>query len=100
MSINRILLAFTILEKQLADRTAAGLVTPEAIANLDRKLDLSPREFALFQTKKSLAHAGGRITHEEAQTIYATLGATPADFNSQPIHRKAALTKVFAELIQ
>ena len=98
--MNRILFAVSALEKQLAERTAAGIVTPEAIAELDRKLDMSFDEWTTCQNRKSIAHALGKISHEEAQSIFAMMGRTPADFNAQPIARKAALTKVFVELMR
>lgn len=96
--VNRITSAVSKIENQIAGRLERGETTAAALDELGRKLDLSITEWALFQDKKSLAFAGGRLTLDEAQVIYCALGASPADFNCQSIALKVVLTKTFAEL--
>jgi hypothetical protein len=56
-------------------------------------------EYAKFQELKSHAFAMGKLTQEEAQTIYGLLGETPAHFNRQSIEVKVVLTQIFKELL-
>ena len=97
---NRIIAAFDRMEKQIADRIAAGLTTAAKVAETSKALDMGIEEYCMFQELKSLAFANGKLAHEEAQTIYACLGETDPDtFNAQPVHIKAVLTGILKELL-
>jgi len=84
------------MEKTIEEKKAT--LPPGKLAELNRALSLSMEEYCLFQDKKSLAQANGKLNHEEAQTIYSLLGDGPAHFNDQSLAIKATLTKVFHEL--
>lgn len=70
--MNRITAGIDRVAEQLRDECEHTL---EA---LDESLDLSLDELAAFQDAKSIAHLTGRITAEEAMTIYQVLGSENA----------------------
>jgi hypothetical protein len=86
--MNRILAAVSRVEEALKGKTVDST-----------KFDMSIREYVLLQERKSLAHANGAITFEEAQTIYGYLGESVNTFNNQPVAVKMVMTKVLAEMI-
>lgn len=96
---NRIVAAVSRMEKQVAKRIEDKLTTPEKLVEVHKTLDIEFDEFAKFQELKSLACADGRLSVEEAQTIYNYLGTTPSTFNRQAVHVKAVLTQLFQELL-
>ena len=67
---------------------------------LNTQLNMSLNEYVLFQDRKSLAFANGRLNLEEAQTVYAYLGETTNTFNKQPLEVKYVLTQLLKELLQ
>jgi hypothetical protein len=73
---------------------------PHKLAEMDEKFRFSLEEYVLLQEKKSLAQAMGRITFDEAQTIYAYCGNSPDTLNGQSLAVRVALTKLLAELIR
>ena len=77
----------------------SGAITAAQVEQHRGKLDMDVSEHCLFQERKSLAQASGKLTLEEAQTVYAYLGNTVTTFNEQPIAVKAVLTNLFAELL-
>ena len=95
---NRIAVSVAEVEQAIEARLATGQVTVAQIADLGKKLDMSNEEYCLFQERKSLA-SGGKLTLDEAQTVYAYLGQTVDHFNRQPVAVKVTLTKVFTELL-
>lgn len=99
--MNRVTNAIEKTRKAIADRIASGLVTQAKVDALHKTLDMSFHEYCRFQELKSMAGVNGKLTMEEAQTIYAYLGNTPDHFNSQPVEVKSILTKIkiFAELL-
>lgn len=85
-----------LIDKRLAD----GLTTAEKLEETRKAMDLAFDEYCAFNTIKSLAHAMGKISLEEALSIYEWLGeAGPDNFNAAPIHVKAALTQWYDELL-
>lgn len=96
---NRITAAFARMEAQIADRVAKGITTQAKVDETSKAMDMTIAEHAMFQTKKSLAVAQGRLTAEEGQTIYVALGNTVSVFNKQPVHVKCVLTSLFKELL-
>jgi hypothetical protein len=96
---NRIINAIERMRKQIDSRVAQGLTTAEAVENARKSLDLDWSEFSTFQTHKSLAATNGKLTLEEAQTVYCYLGETPEHFNGQDAGVKTVLTQVFSELL-
>jgi hypothetical protein len=98
--MNRVIAAIDRMEKQLAERVATGLTTQPKLDETSKKLDLPWDEYVRFQELKSLASIEGKLTLDEAQTIYEYLGESgPDQFNAQPVHVKVILTKIFAELL-
>ena len=83
-----------IIEQKIAD----GLTTTEQVTAISKTLDLTLEEYCMFQNYKSAA-VGVSLSLDEANTIYQYLGQTLEHFNNQTVAVKAALTKVFAELI-
>jgi uncharacterized protein YerC len=85
--------------KQINQRVVDGLATPEKIIEMHAKLDFGVDEYCTFQELKSLAQASGKLTFEEATTIYAYLGESVTTLNAQPVAVKVVLTKVLQELL-
>jgi len=65
-----------------------------------KNLDMSLLEYVKFQEIKSLAYACGKLTFDEAVTIYTYLGNTVDAYNNQPLEVKLTLTNIFVELIK
>lgn len=97
--MNRVTAAIAKAEARIQSRLAEGIITTEKVNELDRNLDMEAGEFCRFQDLKSHAMLEGRLTQEEAQTIYALLGNTPEHFNGQPVAAKSVLTQIFGELL-
>lgn len=98
--MNRVIAAIEKAKARIQSRLAEGLVTPERVQELDRGLDMEAGEFCRFQELKSHAMLEGRLTQDEAQTIYGLLGNTPEHFNRQSVEAKSVLTQIFAELLK
>jgi hypothetical protein len=98
--MNRVIAAIERANTRIAERLKTGAVTEERVAELDKGLDMDLAEFARFQELKSHAMLEGRLTQDEAQTIYALLGETPDHFNAQPVQVKSVLTQIFGELLE
>jgi hypothetical protein len=71
----------------------------EKIVSLSRSLNIDINEYIVFQEKKSLAHASGVLTLNEANYVFGVLGSGPDDFNRQPLPVKVTITKLMAELM-
>ena len=56
-------------------------------------------EYVKFQELKSAGMLEGKMTLEEAQTVYMYLGNVPDTFNKQPFAVKAVLMQVYKELL-
>lgn len=96
---NRIVHAFSQMQRQIQQRLAGGKTTMAKVDELSAALDLNFSDFCSFQDVKSWAHAAGLLSLSEAQTIYISLGNTPFTFNSRPIEEKVVLTQIFKELL-
>lgn len=96
---NRITAAIGRTETRIADRLASGQVTQATLDDLHKKNDMALDEYCKFQELKSLAFAQGKITLDEANTLYGFLGEMPETFNSQPLAVKVVLTQFFVELL-
>jgi hypothetical protein len=95
--MNRVLAAIERRRKVLIKEKGAA---KEVLDKLHKDLDLSFEEYVVFQDTKSLAQMHGKITLEEAQTIYNYLGESgPDNFNKQPLEVKVVLTMMFQELM-
>jgi hypothetical protein len=92
---NRILAG---IERAKAAIASKGL-TAEKIEAMRKSMDMSLDEYSRFQELKSLASTTGRLTLDEAQSVYAFLGNTPQHFNDQPLAVKYTLTSVFQSLL-
>ena len=98
--MNRVTLAIAKTGQTIADRIASGATTAEKVVELHKTLDMDLDEYCLLQERKSLAAANGRLSQDEAVSVYGYLGNTVDHFNSQPIEVKVILTKLFQELLQ
>ena len=63
--------------------------------SLNDSLELSMPEIVMYQNKKSLAQLEGKISLEEATSIYNAL----MDWNSTTIEMKIAVTMGMSEII-
>ena len=97
--MNRVIAAIEKAKARIQSRLDEGLINPERVRELDRGLDMEPGEFCRFQELKSHAMLEGRLTQDEAQTIYGLLGNTPEHFNRQSVEAKSVLTQIFGELL-
>jgi len=77
----------------------AKALPPERVAEHNTTLNIGLDEYIAFQNAQAEAHAGGKLTLEEAQTVYQTLGGSPDHFNAQPFHLKYAVTQTVQELL-
>lgn len=69
---------------------------------LERASAAATMDFELYcaaQDAKSAAFAGGRITLEEAQTLYRMLGSGPDSFNALPLAARCVVLKALMELL-
>lgn len=96
---NRIIEGIAKVKAAIEERIAQGLTTQEQVDELSRTLDMDMTMYCDFQNRKSIASMDGRLSLEEAQTIYSLIGETPSKFNSLPIHTKYVLTQVYATLL-
>ncbi len=93
---NRIDLAIQLIQARL------DAITEAKRESLMKSMSLTFDEFYAYQTAQSVACAGGKITAEEAQTIYRALGGEGYKGNwpeSTPLAARVAITKVVAELM-
>lgn len=97
--MNRVASAIKRAKAQLEARLASGETTPHDVQRLHGELDMDLGEFCRLQELKSLAQLEGRLTQDEAQTVYGFLGNTPDHFNRQPVEAKTVLTMLFGELL-
>jgi hypothetical protein len=97
--MNRVTIAIAKTEKQIEERIACGLATQDKVDTMHKTLDMAFDEYCAFQNLKSLASVSGKLTLEEAQTVYAYLGNTVEHFNAQGIGVKVVLTKIYSELL-
>lgn len=100
MSRNRIIEGIKECEEKLKERLLQGLTTKEAIDDMNKNLDMDTFEYVRFQELKSIASQDGRLSLDEAQTIYAMIGNCPSTFNELPVAAKVVLTQVFAVLLK
>lgn len=96
---NRITEGIAKAKATIEDRIAQGLTTQEKVDELNKTLDMDMTMYCDFQNRKSLASMDGRLSTEEAQTIYSLIGNTPCTFNNLPTHTKVVLTEVYATLL-
>lgn len=96
--MNKITAAIAKQKINIANRVESGMVTQAKVDALHKTLDLDFLEHAKFQEHKSFAC--GKLTLDEATSLYQLLGETPDTFNAQPIEVKSVLTQVFAELLE
>lgn len=98
--MNRVTAAIQRAKARLEQRLASGETTPEQVKDLQKRLDMNVGEYCRFQELKSLAYMNGRLSLDEAQTIYGFLGETTEHFNGQPVEVKSVLTMIFGELLE
>ncbi|RUP37954.1 MAG: hypothetical protein EKK63_13690 [Acinetobacter sp.] len=96
---NRITEGIAKAKEAIEARVAQGLTTKEKVEALGKELDMDMTMYCDFQNRKSIAATDGKLTLEEAQSIYSLIGNTPCTFNSLPTHTKVVLTQVYATLL-
>lgn len=97
--MNRIVKIVAAYEARIAERLATGQVTTEKLNALGKANDMGMEEYAMFQERKSLAVASGKLTADEGMTVYGYLGTSLDTFNGQSVAVKCALTQLFGELV-
>ncbi len=90
---NRISASFQRMQHMVA------AVTPDNLERLEKSATFSLMEWTLLQERKSHAQACGKITYDEATTIYGACGSSPEALNAQPVAYRIVLTKLLAELL-
>ncbi len=101
MTTNRIVNAIARMKAQVEARIAQGIVTAAKVEETRKALDIQWDEYVAFQELKSLASISGKLSLDEAMTVYNYLGeAGPDHFNGQPVEVKATLTQLLRELLQ
>jgi hypothetical protein len=98
--MNRIENGIARCKAKLAERLESGIITKSDVATLHKQLDMEVGEYVRFQELKSIASVEGKLSLDEAQTVYGFLGNTPDHFNRQPVEVKVVLTEVFAKLLK
>lgn len=97
---NRITEGIAKCADTIKTRIATGATTQEKVDDLGKGLDMSMEEYCHFQNLKSIASMDGRLSLEEAQTIYAMIGELPSTFNALPVAHKVVLTEVYSSLLK
>lgn len=101
MTTNRIVTAIDRMKAQIEDRIAKGIVTADKVEETRKALDIQWDEYTAFQNLKSIASISGKLSLDEAMTVYNYLGeAGPDHFNGQPVEVKATLTQLLQELLR
>ena len=90
---NRIKEKIALTEKGLENN-------PEGAARLGAVCTFDAKEHSTLQNLKSLALMEGRLTPDEAQSIYALAGETPSVLNGQSIAARIVLTSYLGQLLQ
>ena len=100
---NRIVAAIAAREAKLRDKFADGIgLNGEPIDDLHETLEISWQDFVGFQGAQARAHVSGRITSDEAATIYAVLGGEVYRDgwpDGTSLATKLVITQVMGELI-
>jgi len=97
--MNRIIAAIERQKIKIEENTKLKGLTQEKLAETHKNLDMPFDEFATFQEIKNLAMMHGKLSLDEAQTVYFYLGESPEHFNRQSLEVKACLTNLFAQLL-
>ena len=97
---NRIIEAINKAKVELAKRLQSGIITQAIIDQARSDLDMTFSEYCIFQERKSLAVVTGKLSLEEAQTIYGMIGEDPNTYNALPLANKIVLTEVFSHLLK
>ena len=99
--MNRITEGIAKFEKIIADKLAAGTITEAKCEKMRNDLDMEFDEYFVFQNQKSIAQMEGRLSLEEAQTVYMYLGeGGVCRFNNQSLPVKYVLTEVLSVLLR
>ena len=98
--MNRVINGIAKFEKVIAEKLDSGSITKDKLADLQKSLDMDFDEYCKFQTTKSLASMDGRLSLDEAQTVYMYLGNTPEHFNNLALAPKYVLTEVWSSLLK
>ena len=100
---NRVLTAIERRREQLARGVKPdGTPITGDMEAAERSLDNTFADHAAYQTAQSRAHATGKITTDEAMTIYMALGEVPAADGwaaGTDLATKIVVTQVIGELI-
>ena len=97
---NRIIEAINKAKVELAKRLQSGIITQAIIDQARSDLDMTFSEYCIFQERKSLAVVTGKLSLEEAQTIYGMIGEDPNTYNALPLANKIVLNQVFSHLLK
>jgi hypothetical protein len=76
-----------------------GTIPQDKLDKLNTDLNMEFDEHFAGQNAQAEAHAGGKLTLEEAQTVYQALGQSADHFNKQPLATKIVVTQLVQELL-
>lgn len=96
---NRVNEGIARAKELFSSKLQSGEWTQEKIDTLGKDMDMDMEMYCDFQNRKSIAATDGKLTLEEAQTIYSLIGTVPSKFNNLPAHTKVVLTQVYATLL-
>lgn len=97
---NRVAAGIAKFNQVIQDKLTNGDITQEKLDEMNKSLDMDTKEYCMFQNEKSLASMDGRLSLDEAQTVYMYLGETPDTFNTQSLAVKYVLTEVWGSLLK
>lgn len=98
--MNRITNAIAKIDATIQQQAEAGGAEVKAKQTvLHGKLDITLSEYIAFQDAKSLAQASGKLTFEEAVTVYGILGNSAESFNKRSLAEKVMITKLMTEIL-
>lgn len=82
-----------------------ALDTPEKLQNFSDAMDLDSFEFFAFQQAQAQAHVSGKLTTDEAQTVYIALGGEvqsgdPSGWPATtPLAMRVTITNLMGQLV-
>jgi hypothetical protein len=97
---NRVEAGIAKFNEVIKAKLASGEITQSKLDEMNQSLDMDFDEYCKFQNAKSIASMDGRLSLEEAQTVYRYLGEMPSTFNGQTLAVKYVLTEVWGTLLK
>lgn len=80
-------------------KIAENLTDADKLETFEREMDISFQEHFAFQNAQARAHASGKLTTEEAQIVYVSLGEVGSDSNGGWAQATDLATKVVVTML-